>query len=404
MEILSDRVTIYGNHDAATHQQIANVMESGASYFVECADGHLGYGHPIGGVAAYRDHVSLSGVGFDIGCGNTAVRTDLKWDGLSRSIESVMDEVVRRISFGVGRVNSTRVDHELFDDPAWKIPAVSGLKELARDQLGTVGSGNHYVDIFVEESTDDVWIGVHFGSRGLGHKTATHFLKAVGARDDMMAMPALIPAGTPMSDDYLECMGLTGRYARAGRDWVIGEMMRILGGGPDFYVNNHHNFSWIESHHGETFHVARKGATPAFPGQLGFIGGSMGDDAVIVRGVDSPESRKSLYSTVHGAGRVMSRTAARGKPGKPERIAGDGKTIIPARACVPGAVSKADMDEWIVRRGVCLRGADLDEAPQAYRRLDDVLRFHEGTIEILHRLRPVGVAMAGIDVRDPYKD
>lgn len=400
----TDDVVVYGQHDAQTMQQIRNVMESGASHFVECADGHLGYGHPIGGVAAYREHISLSGVGFDIGCGNSAVRVKAKGCDVLPDISRIMDEVVSRISFGVGRTNGTPVDHDLFDDPAWKTPAVAPLKQLARDQLGTVGSGNHYVDLFVEEATDDVWVGVHFGSRGLGHKVATHFMKAVGAKDDMMSRPALIECGTAMADDYLEAMRLAGAYAHAGRDWAIGAVLDILGAERDFYVNNHHNYAWSEQHLGERFMVVRKGATPAWPGQLGFVGGSMGDDAVIVRGMDTPESEAALYSTVHGAGRIMSRTAARGKPGRPARIAQDGRTPIPAKEAVPGAVSPEAMRQWISSRGVTLRGADLDEAPQAYRRLDEVLEHHAGTIEVLHRLRPYGVAMAGNDVYDPYKD
>ncbi len=140
---------------------------------------------------------------------------------------------------------------------------------------------------------------------------------------------------------------------------------------------------------------ASKGATPAFPGQKGFVGGSMGDNAVILEGVDTPESREALYSTVHGAGRVMSRTAAAGKVkwrrGRPVRVKG-------------GRISRQAMGDWVRRKGVCLRGGGCDEAPQAYRRLTDVLKAHKGTIRILHELRPIGVAMAGEDVRDPYKD
>jgi tRNA-splicing ligase RtcB len=112
----------------------------------------------------------------------------------------------------------------------------------------------------------------------------------------------------------------------------------------------------------------------------------MGDNAVIIEGVESPESKEALYSTVHGAGRVMSRTAARGKRGQ------------------TGRISRAEMDQWVKEKGVVLRGGDVDEAPQAYRRLTDVLAEHGNTIRVLHTLRPLGVAMAGRDIRDPYKD
>jgi tRNA-splicing ligase RtcB len=160
-------------------------------------------------------------------------------------------------------------------------------------------------------------------------------------------------------------------------------------------VHNHHNYCWPELHFGESFYVVRKGATPAFPGQHGFIGGSMGDDAVIIEGVDSEESEKSLYSTIHGAGRVMSRTAAKGKFVRNEA----GQKIRQ-----PGLVRRDEMRDWLEKKGVLLVGGDLDEAPQAYRRLPEVLAEHAGTIRILHTLRPIGVAMAGTDVHDPYKD
>ena len=160
---------IFGNHDDATLQQIDAVLASGAEYFVECADGHLGYAHPIGGVAAYRNHISLSGVGFDIGCGNTAVRTNLKGESIRPRINAIMDEVFDKISFGVGRKRG--VEMEYLDTTRRVLdnwidvgpPIVKQLRQLAHDQIGTVGSGNHYVDIFVEEATDDVWVGVHFG-------------------------------------------------------------------------------------------------------------------------------------------------------------------------------------------------------------------------------------------------
>lgn len=389
---------IYGSHDDATLKQILACLDSGAERFVECADGHLGYGHPIGGVAAYRDKISLSGVGYDIGCGNLAIRTDADAATVRENVDAIMDRVFKEVSFGVGRVNDTKVDHALFDDDAWKLPAISGLKDLARSQLGTVGSGNHYVDIFVDEE-DKVWVGVHFGSRGFGHKVATHFLSVVGARDEMNAPPALLDAGSSAGADYLECMRLAGEYATAGREWVAELVAHdIINADITDRVHNHHNYSWRETHDGVEYHVARKGATPAFPGQLGFIGGSMGDDAVIVRGVDSAESKAALYSTVHGAGRVMSRTAARGKPAKA------GKNGNPDRPAVPGAVSRDAMLAWIEIRGVTLRGADLDEAPQAYRRLHEVLAHHAGTIEVLHTLSPIGVAMAPSHVKDPYKD
>jgi len=265
---------------------------------------------------------------------------------------------------------------------------------MARDQLGTVGGGNHYVDIFADEQ-DRIWVGVHFGSRGLGYKTATHFLKAAGGKDGMDVPPTVVPVNSMIGSDYLTGMRLAGRYAYAGREAVARHVVReILGAKIMEEVHNHHNFAWRENHDGEKFWVVRKGATPAFPGQRGFVGGSMGDEAVIIEGVDSGESRDALYSTVHGAGRIMSRTAAKGKF---ERVGSK-------RIRRDGLVRHDEMMKWVADRGVELRGGDVDEAPQAYRRLPEVLNAHAGTIRVLHTLRPLGVAMAGRDTVDPYKD
>jgi len=145
----------------------------------------------------------------------------------------------------------------------------------------------------------------------------------------------------------------------------------------------------------------RKGATPAFPGQLSFVGGTMGDDSVILRGasIDDPrdpravDQRAALHSTVHGAGRVMSRTAAAGKTHR--------KT---GRVLQPGRISPEMMQRWVREKGVILRGGGLDEAPQAYRRLTDVLAAQRGTVEVVHTLRPLIVVMAGPNEFDPYKD
>src|SRR5262249_42699950 len=178
-----DGIPIWGRPEEGAVSQIKTCART-ADKVALMADHHKGYAVPIGGVVAYRDAISPSGVGYDIACGNKAVLTDAPADAIQQDISRIMDEVFRVISFGVGRKNEERVDHDLFSDDAWKIPQVKQLKEMARQQLGTVGSGNHYVDIFVDER-DRVWVGVHFGSRGLGHRTATAFLHAAGAKDGM---------------------------------------------------------------------------------------------------------------------------------------------------------------------------------------------------------------------------
>ncbi len=143
----------------------------------------------------------------------------------------------------------------------------------------------------------------------------------------------------------------------------------------------------------------RKGATPAWPGQRGIIGGSMGDISVIVEGVESAESPAALWSTIHGAGRVMSRTQAVGKRRWVKR---DGKRV--QEQVKPGQISREMMQEWLKREGVELRGGGTDESPHVYRRLPEVLAAHMGSIRVLHTLKPLGVVMAGESEWDPYKD
>lgn len=387
---------IYGEHDENTLAQMKTCMDfDDAAAGVLCADGHLGYAHPIGGVVGYTDHISISGVGFDIACGNMAVRLDTKAADVRPRVATILADIAKVVSFGVGRTNDERVDHDLFDSPLWIDADVPELKEMARAQLGTVGSGNHYVDLF-EDEDGFLWIGNHFGSRGLGHKITTKYLAAAGAKDGMLVPPALVPADSDLGRGYMAGVELGGLYAYAGREWVIERVRQIVGGTVTEMVHNHHNWCWRETHNGIDMWVVRKGATPAFPGQYGFVGGSMGDDAVILRGVDSEKSRQSLYSTVHGAGRIMSRTEAKG------RFARNPETGKKERQ--QGRVRHDEWQRWIGDKGVTLIGADLDEAPQAYRRLPDVLAAHEGTIEIMHTLHPFGVIMAGQNEFDPYKD
>ncbi len=388
-------IKIFGEHDEATLAQIKrSAAHEAVVGAVLCADGHKGYGVPIGGVLAYDGHISPSAVGYDIGCGNKACLLDIPAAEVRGNIKSTMDDVWRTLDFGVGRKNSSDgpTDHPLFDSDLWLGPLLKPLKQMAQGQLGTIGSGNHYVDLFSDEQ-DRAWVGVHFGSRGLGHKTATHFLKASGASDNMDAEPLALAMNSDLGSDYYAHMVLAGQYAYTGRDWVCDKIASMLGAKIVESVHNHHNFGWLEKHDGKELVVVRKGATPAFAGQRGFVGGSMGDQSVILEGLASDEAATALHSTVHGAGRAMSRTQARGK------INYKTKQVI-----APGLVSREMMMEWIGKLGVELRGAGTDESPQAYKRLPEVLAFHQASVRVLHTLTPLGVAMAGENEHDPFKD
>ena len=329
-------------------------------------------------------------------CGNKAVLTDVKRQDLD--VPAAMKEISRHISFGMGVPARERVDdHPVLDRIAnATFTPQRKLLELAREQLGTVGSGNHFVNLFADED-DRVWVGVHFGSRGFGHRTATGFLAlaaglpfeeserkrqglkvtAVGGMD---SPPVLLPLASEIGASYLEAMQLAGEYAYAGRDVVVDKVLEILGAGPLHVVHNHHNFAWLEEHFGRRHWVIRKGCTPARPGQEGFVGATMGDNSVILEGVEDPESVDALYSTVHGAGRVMSRRQAK------------------------RSVDWSAVRRRIEREGIMLVGGAADEAPEVYKRLPEVLAAHRDTIRVKHTLRPLGVTMAGRDVVDPYRD
>jgi tRNA-splicing ligase RtcB len=424
-------VRILGDHEPRTIEQLERcVAAAEGSTGVLCADGHVGYSQPIGGVVAYREHLSPSGVGYDIGCGNKAVLTNVSLPDVEPDLPRIMDEIFERISFGVGRNDGRAGDHPVIDEIRHAaFEPQRELRDLAAKQLGTVGAGNHYVDLFADEQ-DRVWVGVHFGSRGFGHKTASGFLAlaqglpfdARASEGEMDSPPILFAADSELGAGYAEAMRLAGRYAYAGRDVVCEQVCRILGAEALEEVHNHHNYAWREQHGGAEAWVVRKGATPAFPGQRGFVGATMGEPAVILEGVESETAREALYSTVHGAGRAMSRTQAAGRR-RPRWACRRCDWVQPPRTPKPdacprcrgrlakrwmqvseGAIDFPAVQAELAGRGIELRGGAADEAPGAYKRLSDVLAQHEGTVRVLHTLRPIGVAMAGADTFDPYKD
>jgi tRNA-splicing ligase RtcB (3'-phosphate/5'-hydroxy nucleic acid ligase) len=395
---------VFGQHDDKTLAQL-QAVSTRAQRVALMADGHQGYVMPIGGVAAYRNQASVVGVGFDIACGNAAIRTDRTLAHYTHhDLTRVADQIQSEISFGIGRTcraADAPDDHRLFQSSAWD--AVPGkherdiLKAKARSQLGTVGGGNHYVDVFADEN-GAIWVGVHFGSRGLGHTVASGFLALGQGREWKARVPeteVLLDLQTPMGDAYWSLMNLAGEYAYAGREWVARKVVSLLGGRELELIHNHHNFAWRETHDGEELIVVRKGATPAFPGQRSFVGGSMGDDAVILEGSSarSADQQAAMFSTVHGAGRVMSRTEARGKINWKTR-----------QVKSPGKVSWDMLRQWVGAKGVILRGGGLDESPHVYRRLPDVIAAQGDTVRVVHTLRPLVVVMAGENEFDPYKD
>jgi tRNA-splicing ligase RtcB len=429
-------IATFGPVDERSLEQLKRCMEAGdAAYGVLCADHHPGYSQPIGGGIAYEGYVSPSGVGYDIACGCKAAQTGLKREDLDTlgGVEKLMGEITRRISFGMGVPAQERVDHPVLEKIRHADFAPQRkLSQLAESQLGTVGSGNHYVNL-MEDEEGRIWVGVHFGSRGFGHKTASGFLAMAQGlpfggkahEGEMDSPPVLFEIGSELGESYVAAMELAGEYAYAGRDVVVAKVLEILGAVATHEVHNHHNFAWREEHLGRTYWVIRKGCTPARPGQEGFVGATMGDESAILEGVAGDEAERSLYSTVHGAGRVMSRTQAAGRVRRRKKWACrnrdcdrvfDTQTPCPEHPDAgvmkrwveevvrPGVVDWPAVQTRLREQGIVLVGGGADEAPEVYKRLPEVLDAHAGSIRVKHRLRPLGVAMAGRDVHDPYKD
>jgi tRNA-splicing ligase RtcB len=408
------KIKTIGPVDSRSLAQLERCKEAGEAEFgVLCADHHPGYSQPIGGGIAYEGYVSPSGVGYDIGCGNKAARTQLTRADLDAlgGVENLMGEITRRISFGMGVPARERADHAVLDRIRHADFAPQRkLAQLAESQLGTVGAGNHYVNL-MEDEQGLVWVGVHFGSRGFGHRTASGFLalaqglafEGKASDGEMDSPPVLFEIDSELGEAYVAAMELAGEYAYAGRDVVVAKVLEILGAESVHEVHNHHNFAWREEHFGRTYWVIRKGCTPARPGQEGFVGGSMGDESVILEGVASDEATESLYSTVHGAGRVMSRSKAAGRFRYRKQVV-DGRSVRVAEQVKPGVVDWAAVQARLREQGIVLVGGGADEAPEVYKHLPDVLGAHAASIRVTHTLRPLGVAMAGRDVYDPYKD
>jgi len=400
-------ILMFGTPENGAIEQAKNCLDEAVA-FALMGDNHKGYGMPVGGVAVYKDKICPAGVGFDIACGNKAVKLDVKYSAIKDRLLIIAQDIWEKISFGIGQKNDTKVEHELFNDPLWEsMQLLKDLKVKAQAQLGTIGSGNHYIDVFKDED-ENIWVGVHFGSRGLGHTIASHFMKLAGDNVNIMdETPHTLDVNSEDGQNYIKAMNLAGRYAYAGRDWVCEAVAKIIGGNIVDEVHNHHNFAWLEEHNGETYWVVRKGATPAFPEQRGFVGSNMEDNSVILKGVDSERSKQSFYSTMHGAGRIMSRTQALGKRRKEvvKRTKPDGTEYDWTEWKTEGGLVDFEaVKKRVTDKGIILVGAGADEAPEVYKKLSDVLKDHEGTIEVLHTLSPLIVCMAGKDEFDPYKD
>jgi tRNA-splicing ligase RtcB len=348
-------------------------------------DAHVGYGLPIGGVLATDNAVIPYAVGVDIACRMKMTVLDLPVDALVDQQSRLTNAIERETRFGMGATFKSPRQHDVLDRD-WRVsPVTFKLKDRARAQLGTSGSGNHFVE-FGELTVLDDAVGLaqgtylallsHSGSRGSGAQVAQHYSKL--ARELRPELPkalshlAWLDLSSEAGQEYWAAMELMGRYAAANHELIHRYIARSLGVEVLLDLENHHNFAWRERHRlpdgseGEVI-VHRKGATPAGAGVLGIIPGSMGAPGYVVRGKGVASS---LNSAAHGAGRRMSRTKAK-------------QTFT------------WDAAQRLLReRGVTLISAGLDEVPMAYKNIDEVMAAQSDLVETLARFEPRLVKMA----------
>ena len=372
--------------DPAAHHQ----MKTACSLPVACGaalmpDAHVGYGLPIGGVLALENAVAPYAVGVDIACRMRRSIYDLRPDLLVNRRQLFIEALERGTVFGLGKGHEKPQDHPVLDQD-WSITQVTRThKDLAREQLGSSGSGNHFAEfglLTLEE--DDEQLGLkagqyvalltHSGSRGTGSAVCQVYsgiaqTKLPPKYKDLGRL-AWLDLDSEAGQGYWAAMNLMGEYAAANHEVIHRNVSKLLGERPVAHVENHHNFAWMESHQGRTVIVHRKGATPAAAGVLGVIPGSMADPAYVVRGRGNPES---LNSASHGAGRKMSRKQAKDR--------------------FSWHATKANLE----KRGITVLSAAADEVPGVYKDIEEVMASQQDLVEKVARFEPRIVKMAGED-------
>ena len=380
-------VRIYtGELEPAARAQLVNVSKLPIVHHHVAAmpDVHLGIGATVGSVIPTLRAIIPAAVGVDIGCGMMATQLSLTSSDLDeKALGKVFNQISRDVPVGFGQHN----DRDVRDHAAKRFkkqlslilgrhPGIQkrkGKNTSWAHQLGTLGGGNHFIEVCLDEA-GRAWVMLHSGSRGIGNAIGTYFIELAkrDAERNQLRLPdrdlAYFPEGARHFDDYVEAVGWAQDYARANReemmDLVLEAMRRHL---PSFEVtrqavNCHHNYVQRERHYGEDVWLTRKGAIRAGAGELGIIPGSMGARSYIVRGKGSAES---FHSCAHGAGRRMSRNQARKTFSTRELI-----------EQTQGVVCRKDS-------GV------LDEIPGAYKSIDDVMANQSDLVEVAHTLKQV---------------
>lgn len=358
-------------------------------------DAHAGYGLPIGGVLAVKDAVIPYAVGVDIACRMRLSVLDMPVSSLESCRDTLVAALEKETRFGMGAAftQEQRREHMVMDED-WSVsPVTLKLKDKAWKQLGTSGGGNHFAEfgeLHVEETAHingrvlekGVRLALlsHSGSRGTGETVATHYSQR--AMDLRSGLPqtikhlAWLELNSADGEEYWNAMELMGRYASANHELIHRHVLRALGAEATVFVENHHNFAWKEEYNGESVVVHRKGATPAHPGALGVVPGSMGSPGFVVRGKGC---ENALNSCSHGAGRLMSRAAAF-------------KTL-----------DREAVRAYLAERGVHLISGGLDEAPMAYKDINAVMAAQSDLVDVLARFEPRLVKMAPDNFRQKKK-
>ena len=343
------------------------------------ADAHLGIGATVGSVIPTKDAIVPAAVGVDIGCGMIAVVTDRVKGDLPDDLQPLIGKFGRSVPAGVGQAHAKvlAAARTFFDadPPPVDLDTIRpGLTERARRQLGSLGSGNHFLDVCLNEK-DQVWVVIHSGSRGAGNLIATHHIaiarglmaeQGVELKDKDLAY---LMEDSPEGQEYIEAMLWAQRYALANRevmmDAALADVFDLIDGGEEVQrINCHHNFATREVHAGEEVWITRKGAIKAERGDLGIIPGSMGAATYIVEGKGNPDS---YNSSAHGAGRKFSRGQAR-------------------RTFTTESLNKWMQGKaWNSKKPKAL----LDEHPEAYKDIEQVMKDQEDLVSVLHKLHQI---------------
>jgi len=346
-------------------------------------DAHIGYGLPIGGVLATENAVVPYAVGVDIACRMKLSVLDMPVETLDNRFEFYRDSLERGTRFGVGCTYQTPQDHPVMDQN-WSVTRITRTsKDKAWKQLGTSGSGNHFVEfglLTIDSAAEELGLAPgeyvsllsHSGSRGAGAAVCSTYSQIAQQRLPKkyrhFGRLAWLDMDTEAGREYWAAMNLMGDYAAANHAVIHRQVTKLLGARIIGGVENHHNFAWQERHAGRDVYVHRKGATPAGKGVLGVIPGSMNDPAFVVRGKGNAES---LHSAAHGAGRVMSRKAAK------------------------STFSFSAERKALAEQGVRVLSAGADEVPGVYKNILDVMQHQRDLVDTIARFDPRIVKMCG---------